>query len=291
MRVVAVELQLDMQPVVAQQHAGELSRAFTVPGELPGVREPGSRAVGESGFELHAIATPVPASTAASAALAQGVADDVRVRAVREGRDLVQKLVRPRDHAPASRRVESTGIRIIVFAGDDVGAVERVVEAAPAGIGGIEGVPGVVDRDDELGTGDERDLVVDVAGLDPEVLAGWKQVTDGFEEGPVLGRIDGARGAFRMPCVDLLLEPVPPIEKGAVPRPEIPYDVRERAPERLRRDPRPGGDFVVDQIMQTPHDLEAADRHSLVHRSRSRIAPSLVHASAGGRENSRTGRV
>jgi hypothetical protein len=45
---------------------------------------------------------------------------------------------------------------------DRIGAVEGIVERAPAGIGGIEGVAGVRDRHDELRSRDAGDLVVDV---------------------------------------------------------------------------------------------------------------------------------
>ena len=146
---------------------------------------------------------------------------------IRERGRLVEEVVRPRDHASASRGIEPAGSRGVIVAGDDIGAVQRIVEAAPAGVGGVERVASVVDRDDELRAGDQRDLVVDVRGLDPEVVAGGEQVADGLQEDPVLGRIDGLCRALCVPCVDLSLERVPPIEQRTVLRPEFPNDVRE----------------------------------------------------------------
>ena len=94
--VLGVDVQLDVQPVVPQQHAGELPGALPVPRELPGVREPRPRAAGEDGLQLDAIAP----------AFAQGVLDDGGVRSAREGGRPVEEVVRPRDHAAASFGVE-----------------------------------------------------------------------------------------------------------------------------------------------------------------------------------------
>ena len=90
-----------------------------------------------------------------------------------------------------------------------------------------------------------------------------KQVADGFQEPAVLGRVDGLRRALGMPCVDPGLELGPPIEQRPVLRPEVPDDVRERAPERFGRNAGPGCDLVIDQVMQAPGDVEAADFNSV----------------------------
>ena len=217
-RVFAVDVQLDVQPVVPQQHARELAGTFSVADELARFREPRPRSAGERRHKLDAFVFT---------ARVQGIGGDGGVRAVCERGRLVEEIVRPRDHAFASCGVEPSGLRVVLVSGNDVGAVQRVVEAAPAGVGGIERVAGVVDRDDKLGTRDQRDLVIDVRGLDPEVVAGGEQVADGLQEGPVFGRIDGLCRALCVPRVDLSLEPVSPNEQCAVLRPEFPDDVRE----------------------------------------------------------------
>ena len=279
----AVDVQLDVQPVVLQQDARELPGVLPVSGELRRVRKPGLRPVGEDGHEPDAGAFGRVAPSGfvigviviAGAGLAQRIGGDVGVGALRERDRFVEKIVRPRDHAPRARRVDAAGpwagFGAALLAGDDVGAVQRIVEAAPAGVGGIERVAGVVDRHDELGAGDPRDLVVDVRGVDLKLVADRGEVADGFQECAVLGRIDGLRRALLMPCVDPRLEPAPPFEQRAVLRPEVPDDVRERAPERLGLDPGSGGDLVPDQIVQPFGDVEAADFHSLAHRSLSCI--------------------
>ena len=89
--VVAIDVQLDVEPVVSQQHARELSGTLPVPGELPGVREPRPRAAGEEGLERDS----VPSASRAPTAFAEGVADHVRVRAVRERCNLVQEVGSP----------------------------------------------------------------------------------------------------------------------------------------------------------------------------------------------------
>ena len=70
--------------------------------------------------------------------------------------------------APALRVVRRAALPAVVL-GEHVGAVERVVERAPAGVGRVGGEPRVEHGYDELRAGLDGDLLVHVAGLDREV--------------------------------------------------------------------------------------------------------------------------
>ena len=61
---------------------------------------------------------------------------------------------------------------------DHVGPVERVVEAAPASVRGVERIARVGERHDELRPGDMRDFVVDPGGLGPHARGLRQQVAD-----------------------------------------------------------------------------------------------------------------
>ena len=74
------------------------------------------------------------------------------------------------------------------------------------------------------------------------------------------------------------LEPSAPIEQRPVLRSEIPDDVPHRSPEGVGFDTGSGSDLVVDQVVQTPCDAEAADFHSFAHRFLSCI-PLETHGS------------
>ena len=111
----AIDVQLDVQPVVAQQHAVRLLGTPPVSGELRRIRELRLRAAGEDGHEPDAdtsgLVTPsgFVIVAIASAGLAQGVGGDGGVGALRERDRLVEKIIRPRDHVPRAHRVDSAG--------------------------------------------------------------------------------------------------------------------------------------------------------------------------------------
>ena len=92
------------------------------------------------------------------------VAGRVPVRALRERRDLVEQVAREGDHPRAAHRVVVGAALAAAVLGDRVGAVERVVQAAPARIGGVQRVARVGHRHHELRAGDGADLGIDVGG-------------------------------------------------------------------------------------------------------------------------------
>ena len=95
------------------------------------------------------------------------VRDGVDVRAVGERRGFVEEGAGTRDHARAADYVEVSGALRAVGFGDGVGAVKRVVQAAPARIRGVECVALVRERHDELRAGLRGDFGVDVLESSP----------------------------------------------------------------------------------------------------------------------------
>ena len=73
---------------------------------------------------------------------------------------------------------------------DDVGPVQRVIEAAPACVCRVERKPGIAHRDDELRPGDFRDLGVDTGGFNLERRSGFDQVLNSFQELDVMLMIE-----------------------------------------------------------------------------------------------------
>jgi hypothetical protein len=89
-----------------------------------------------------------------------------------------------------------------------VGAVEGVIEAAPAGVGGVQREAAVGHRHDELRPGHLGDLGVDVLGADLEGGRLGKQVADLAQEGGFLGHVQRLAAALAPPGVDLRLQVV-----------------------------------------------------------------------------------
>jgi hypothetical protein len=125
---------------------------------------------------------------------------------------------------PAADRVELLATFRAALLGDGVRAVEGVVERAPAGVGGVEGIARVRDRHHELRARDAGDLVVDVGGADREVRRLGNEVADVAQEALVSGAVEGLAGAGAVVVVDPLLELVAALEQGAVARREVAHE-------------------------------------------------------------------
>jgi hypothetical protein len=87
------------------------------------------------------------------------------------------------DHALAAHRIEAAAALGAVVLRDRVGAVEGVVEAAPAGVGGVQRIAGVVDRHHQLRAGDAGDLGSTLAVVMLKVRPLRLQVADLGQEG------------------------------------------------------------------------------------------------------------
>lgn len=130
------------------------------------------------------------------------VLGDVGVAPLAQPDVLVQEGLGEGDHLGAPDGVVPARLLGPVCFGDHVGPVEGVVEAPPAGVGRVEGVTGVIDRDDQLRPGHDSDLWVDVGGLDLEVFALGHEVADLPKKGSGFGLVDGLPVTFLVPCVD-----------------------------------------------------------------------------------------
>ena len=155
--------------------------------------------------------------------------------AARQGSGLVQHLAGMRHHLGAARLVVAARAAGAVLLGDGVGAVERVVEAAPAGIGGIERIAGIGDRHHELRTGDAGDLVVHVLRLDRKILRLGQHIADIAQELLVLGLVEGLARQAAVILVDLALDLVADGEQLPVARREVPHEPGQSLPEGSAR--------------------------------------------------------
>ena len=75
----------------------------------------------------------------------------------------VQQFFDVADHADAPHRVVALPPFAAVGFGNHVRSVECVVKASPAGVGGVQGVAGVVYGHDQLRPGNPGDFRIDVA--------------------------------------------------------------------------------------------------------------------------------
>ena len=190
-RMRAIDHDLDVQAVVHEKNGGRRVRAAAIAGKLLGVFQADGLAVSERDRER---------------AVLDRVAARVGMRTGRERHGFVEKAPRPGDDQLAARRIVAFRRRLGV-ARNGVGAIERVVERAPARIGGIERVARIAHRHDELRAGDGGDLVVDVGGVDFKVRDLRHQIADLGEERLLRARRrTGCPRRAAVPGVDLRLQ-------------------------------------------------------------------------------------
>ncbi len=140
------------------------------------------------------------------------------------------------DHLVAARLVVALSAFARIMR-DRVGAVEGVVERAPACIGGVQRIARIGQRHDQLRTADLADLLVDISGLDLVGRGLRLEITDLFQEGGVCVDVELLALVGAMPAVDLVLQGIALLQELAVLRSEIPDDGGKPGPECVGRNP------------------------------------------------------
>ena len=236
-----VDLDLDVQAVVLQQDRRRRVGRALVAHELSGLRERGDARVGIDG-EL---------------AVLHAIAQRVAVRAARERRRVVEHAARVVDHVLAARRVVGRGALGAVVFRQRVGAVQRVVQAAPARVRRVQRIARVRQRHDELRAGLLGDFAVDVRGGCRDVRRCGHQVADPFEERAIRGVVAHRAGVRAVPRVEFLLQAVAFREQFAVARRQLVHQRGEAAPERCLVDAGARQRFVFDELAQRWRDLQS----------------------------------
>jgi hypothetical protein len=140
----AVDAQVDVDAVVAQQHRRRRRRVALPARQRRGVGQADAAAAGERDHQRR--------GTAFGGGL-DAVADAVAVAAGCQRHGLVEEVARESDDARAAHRVVGRAARGTAVLGEGVGTVERVVQRAPARVGGIQRVARVEQRHHQLRPG------------------------------------------------------------------------------------------------------------------------------------------
>ncbi len=119
---VRIDLDLDVQAVVLQQDRGRLDGLALIADELLGLLQPGDAAVFQGDLEP---------------AVLHAVADRLGMAAFSQRRGLIEEVARKGDDLGTAHFVIARPLLRAVLLADGVGAVERVIQRAPAGVGGV----------------------------------------------------------------------------------------------------------------------------------------------------------
>ena len=207
-RVLLVDDELGMEAIVLEEDTSALPVARETD-ELRAVLELGGAIAGVDGERADA------------ASIGHHIGGHVLVAALGQREGLVEEIGRIGDNGFAAPGVEAFGGREIALARNRVGAVERIIEAAPARVRGIERVSGVGHRHHQLRAADRGNLGIEPGGLDGEIGRLVDEIADVLEEALVAVGAGGNRPVLAVPVVDLRLHLVADGEQFAVTRREI----------------------------------------------------------------------
>jgi len=182
-----------VQAVVLQQHGGRSVGIALVADQLGVVAQAAVAAALEADHQL---------------AVDDLVAGGVHVGAGGQGRGFIEEGAGEGDDLVATDLVVTLAFLGAAFLADGVGAVQRVVQRTPAGVGGVEGKAGVHHRHHQLRAGHVGNFFVDVLRRGLEVRRFWQQITDFLQEGLVSRSVMSLALACLVPAVDAGLQVV-----------------------------------------------------------------------------------
>ena len=186
------------------------------------------------------------------------------MRALAQGRGAVQHMAGIRDDFFAAlgvvRLAGSAHFGRAAVFGDHISAIQRVVQAAPAGVGGVQGITGVEHRHHQLRPGLHCQLGVHVLGGDAGFLGHGHQVANALEKRLVSSHIGNRARMGFVPGVDLELQAVAFGQQGHVLGRQIGDDGVKAFPEGVAADAGAGQHLVVDELLQHGGDLQTGDR-------------------------------
>src|SRR4029078_9175256 len=178
-----------------------------------------------------------------------------------------------RDHLGAARLVEAlAGLARVVR--NRIGALKSIIQAAPAGIRRVQSVAGVGQGDDELGSADLADLLVDISGFDFLRCRFGLQIANLLEEGRVRVHVERLPLVGAVPAVDFGLQRVADSKQFAVFRSQFRDNGGKAGPECIGGNPGFGGRLLGDEIKQNRGNLQSMGIDT-IHDGLSRIERRL----------------
>ncbi|MNZ51082.1 hypothetical protein D3C78_688870 [compost metagenome] len=249
-QAVAIDLDLDVQAVVLQQHCTGRLKAALIADELLLLGEGGGAAILQGHLQR---------------AACDGVSAGIGMAAAGQRCNLVEEGAGEGDHPRAAQRVVSAASLGAMVLGDRIGTVQGVVQRAPACVRGVQRVARVHHRHHQLRAGLHGDLAVDVGGADLHLSRLRQQVADALEEGAVGGHVGDRAGVGLVPGIQLGLQAVTLGQQGAVLRREVVDQAVEAGPEGLGGDAGARQHLLLDEVPVLAGHLQAQALRTLGH--------------------------
>jgi hypothetical protein len=177
---------------------------------------------------------------------------------LRQREGLVEQRFRTGDDKRAALRIVAVAALRPALFRKGIGAIKRIVKAAPAGVCRVQRIACVRQRNHELRPGNAADLVIDICRRHFPALRLLHEITDFLQEFFILGSIEILGRMVAVVEVDLGLKLVAEFQQRPVFRREILHDAGEAGPERGGADSRSRNTFIGDKIVEDFRDLEAS---------------------------------
>ncbi|MCY1524980.1 hypothetical protein D9M68_599430 [compost metagenome] len=262
-RVTGVDLDFEVQPMVLQQDGAGCVGRTLIADETRGIAQ-SALAIPQADEQLTAV---------------HPIAAGVGMGAFGQRRGLVEEGAGKSDHSLAANRVVAgTFLRTAVL-GDGIGAVECIVERAPACVGGVQRIARVGHGYDQLWTGLYGQFRVDVGGRGLHLRWLLQQIADLAEEGSIGCHITDRAWVGSVPVVQFALQAVTFGQEGAVLWRQVMHQGIEVPPEGLLVQAGARQRFVVDKGGQLGSHLQAVALHVFGHA----VSPLKVRPGTGRR--------
>ena len=250
-----VDLQVEVQAVVHEQHRSRGLGVTGVAHELLGIGQGGVLAAGQSHHQL---------------ARFHGVTLAAHVRTGFQRCAAVEHVAAVVDDFGAALGVVARAFFTAIGFADRVCAVQRVIQAAPTGVGGVQGVTGIQNGHNQLRARQLGQFGVHVGGGGLGVAGLRHQVTDLRQKlavglhGLAFGHGAGVGG---VPFVHGGLDAVALGQQGDVFRGQVGHDVVEAFPELVFVHASGGQHLVVDEAQQWVGHLQVMNRGACSHEN------------------------
>ena len=237
----AVNADIDVQAVVLQQDAGRAAGIALVAGELGRILQAGHLATLDRHLQL---------------AVLDKIGRGVGMRMAGQRHRLIEEVAGEGNDLLATLGVVALATLGAIGVGDGIGAVQGIVQAAPARVGGVERVAAIHDRHHQLRAGLHGQFVIDIRGGDLHVGGLRHQIADLLQELAVGCHVADRAGVGLVPGVEFGLETVTLGQQGGIARGQVVHQLVKALPEGFGRDAQIGQHLAGDEIVQRGRDLQ-----------------------------------
>ena len=182
-----------------------------------------------------------------------------------ERHDLVEQPAPFGDHRSPALLVVAARLRRRRI--EHVGPVKRIVQAAPARIGGIEQEACIEDRNHQLRPRHGRDLGIDVLRADGEISRFGNEIADLLQECAIGAAIVRLARMFAVPGIDLRLQILALGKQGGVARREFLQQRGKALPEPVDIAAQRAKHFGFDEIGKLGVGFDPGARYVLCHET------------------------